>query len=370
VKLCVVAGEASGDLHGAELVRELRLLDPRLELFGFGGDRLAAQGMRILHHARELGIVGLFNVLRHVSMFRRVFRELVEEIRRERPDAVLLIDYPEFNLRLAKQCRRLGVKVIYYISPQIWAWRQGRVRSIWRNVDHMIVIFPFEESFYADRDVPTTYVGHPLVEQLEGLHAPASLPEPGEALRLALMPGSRRMEVASLLPPMLEAVHLLARTRAVDAYIIQAPTIDRALIDSALKKRPAEVRVVGHEGEKHLAEAHLALSSSGTATLECAIIGVPVVVMYRLTPGTYWLAKRLVRLPYFSLVNIVARKGVVPELIQNEVRGDRLAEAAETLLRPETYYAVKSELARVRSLLGESGSSSRAAQRVWTLMNG
>jgi lipid-A-disaccharide synthase len=369
VKLCVVAGEASGDLHGSELIRELSKLDPQLELFGFGGDRLAAQGMRVIHHARELGIVGLFNVLRHLPMFRKVFAELVEEIRRERPDAVLLIDYPDFNLRLARECRKMGVKVLYYISPQVWAWRRGRIREIAKNVDHMIVIFPFELSFYQAHGVPVTYVGHPLREQLGMLESPASLPPQGEPLRVALLPGSRRMEVSSLLPPMLEAVELIRQERPVDAFVVQAPTIDRALLERAAAGRLASVRVVPHDGGEELATAHLALSSSGTATLECAVIGVPVVVMYRLSPATYYLARLLVRLPHFSLVNIVAGRRVVPELIQHQVRGTRVAAAAKTLLQPAAYHDAKRELARVRNLLGESPSSARAAQQVWALMN-
>ncbi|MFZ2491996.1 MAG: lipid-A-disaccharide synthase, partial [Thermoanaerobaculia bacterium] len=161
MKLAIVAGEASGDLHASEVVRALKRLDPSLEMFGIGGDLLAREGMRVLHHASEMGIVGLFNVIRHLPMFRRVFSELIEAIAVERPDAVLLVDYPDFNLRVAKKCRAMGLRVIYYISPQLWAWRQGRVRQIAKNVDRMIVIFPFEEEFYRSNGVPVTYVGHP-----------------------------------------------------------------------------------------------------------------------------------------------------------------------------------------------------------------
>ena len=166
MKLAVVAGEASGDLHAAEVIAELKKLDPSLETFGIGGDLLQKQGMTILYHAREMGIVGLFNVIRHLGMFRRIFRELLARIERERPDAVLLVDYPDFNLRLAKRCKAMGLRVVYYISPQIWAWRRGRVKQIAKNVDHMIVIFPFEEEFYRAHGVPVTYVGHPLIDEL------------------------------------------------------------------------------------------------------------------------------------------------------------------------------------------------------------
>src|SRR4029077_11244545 len=166
MKLAIVAGEASGDLHASEVVRELKALDPELETFGIGGDLLAREGMRVLHHAREMGIVGLFNVLRHLSMFRRILNEMTETIARERPDAVMLVDYPDFNLRLAKRCKAMGLRVIYYISPQVWAWRRGRVKQIARVVDRMLVIFPFEEDFYRGHHVPVTYVGHPLIDEM------------------------------------------------------------------------------------------------------------------------------------------------------------------------------------------------------------
>src|SRR5215208_6231505 len=170
MKLAIVAGEASGDLHASEVVRELKKLDGSLEMFGIGGDLLAREGMHLLHHASELGFIGLFNVLRHLPMFRRIFRELLERIEQEKPDAVLLVDYPGFNLRVARRAKELGLRVVYYISPQVWAWRKGRVRHIAKYVDRMIVLFPFEEEFYRTHDVPVTYVGHPLIEQLAGVN--------------------------------------------------------------------------------------------------------------------------------------------------------------------------------------------------------
>src|SRR5437867_2203026 len=226
MKLAVIAGEASGDLHASEVVRELKLLDPRLETFGIGGDLLAAEGMRILHHAREMGIVGLFNVLRNYPMFRRIFDDTVRAIAAEKPDAVMLVDYPGFNLRMARRCRELGLRVIYYISPQVWAWRRGRVKQIARYVDRMIVILPFEEDFYRQHDVPVTHVGHPLIDELAGIERGDRPPgqirdgggpageEAGAPLKVALLPGSRRGEVSALLPAMLDAISLLGNADA------------------------------------------------------------------------------------------------------------------------------------------------------------
>jgi len=367
MKLAVVAGEASGDLHASEVVQELKKLDPSLELFGIGGDLLAAEGMTLLHHAKEMGIVGLFNVLRHLRMFRRIFDELIARIEAERPDAVLLVDYPDFNLRVAKRCRALNIPVVYYISPQVWAWRRGRVKQIAANVARMIVIFPFEADFYRDHDVPVTYVGHPLVDELAHVPRRSKVsPSPDAPLRLALMPGSRRGEVSSLLPPMLDAVAALQRERAVDAFIIQAPTITSAELLTHMNASGVFVPIIPHDRGEALAGADVALSSSGTATLESAILDTPVVVMYRLSPATYVLARRLVKLPHFSLVNIVAGERLVPELIQHDVNGERIAKEVRALLAH--YDEVVAGLAVVRERLGGLGASRRAAEEIFRML--
>jgi lipid-A-disaccharide synthase len=363
LKICVVAGEASGDIHASEVVRELRAIDPHLSAFGFGGDYLRREGVEIMHDIRELAVVGLFNVIRHLPMFRRVFDDIARRIESERPDAVLLVDFPDFNLRLAKRCRAMGVPVVYYISPQIWAWRRRRVHEIARNVDRMIVIFPFEETFYRDHGVSVAYVGHPLVEQLAGVRRTRPVPPP-DPLRLALLPGSRRMEVASLLPPMLDAVAELRRDREVDAYVVKAPTIDRARIDAIVAERGVNVRVVEEDGRVALADADLSLCSSGTATLESAVIGVPVIVMYRLGRLTYTAAKLLVKIPDFSLVNIVAGKRIVPELLQDEVNGVMIARVARAMLAPQAYAETLEGLREVRRRLGEPGAAKRAAGEI------
>lgn len=359
MKLAVVAGEASGDLHASEVVRELKSLLPALETFGIGGDLLAAEGMRLLHHAREMGIVGLFNVLRSLRMFRRIFRDFLAALERERPDAVLLVDYPGFNLRVAKRCRALGIPVVYYISPQVWAWRQGRVKAIARMVDRMIVILPFEEEFYRGHGVPAVYVGHPLIDELAGVEHGER--PPSSPLTLALLPGSRRSEIEVLLPPMLDAVRELGE---VDAFVLQAPTITSAALLEIMQRRGIFVRIVAHDGGPAVAAADVALSSSGTATLECAVIGTPVIVMYRLTTVTYWLARRLVKVPHFSLVNIIAGKKVVPELMQREVNGRRIAAEVRSLARPDEHARVRRQLSEVRRRLGAPGASRRAAEAI------
>lgn len=383
MKVAIVAGEASGDLHASEVVRELKKLDalrradvssahaeggrdvrPPLTMFGIGGDLLAREGVELLHHASEMGMVGLFNVLRHLPMFFRAFNELMERIERERPDVVFLIDYPGFNLRVARRCKELGLRVVYYISPQLWAWRQGRVRHIARYVDRMIVIFPFEETFYREHGVPVTYVGHPLIEQLAGVRKPPRR----ETLRIALLPGSRRSEVAGLLPPMLDAVAVLQRERAVEAYIIQAPTIEYEELESIVRAKGADVPILPHDRGEGVAAADVSLSASGTATLESAVLGTPVVVMYRLSRLTYLAGKKLVRVPHWSLVNIVAGKKIVPELIQSEVNGERIAVEVRGILA--RYESITAELARVREILGAPGASRRAAEEIHKMVAG
>lgn len=363
MKLAIVAGEASGDLHAAEVVRELRKIVPELKTFGIGGDLLAREGMELLHHASEMAFFGLFNVLRHVPMLWRIFNDLLTRIEGERPDAVLLVDYPGFNLRVARRCRELGVRVVYYISPQVWAWRRGRVKQIAKTVDKMIVIFPFEEEFYRSHGVDVVYVGNPLIEELA--HIRRERPS-GDALRIALLPGSRHTEVEALLPPMIGAVTRLQETRPVDAFIVQAPTIARQQLERL--RGTARIDIVHHDGGEAVASADVALSSSGTATLECAVLGTPVIVMYRLTRATYWLAQWLVKLPHFSLVNILAGKRVVPELIQQDVTPQRIAEEVRKMMEPAEHARVLRELAAVKAQLGDEGAARRAADEIVRLV--
>lgn len=368
MKLAVITGEASGDMHAAAVIAELKLRDPQFRAFGIGGEMLARQGVRILHDVRELAVVGLFNVLRQLPMFLRVFRKTWEEIERERPDAVLLVDFPGFNLRMAKKCKEAGLKVIFYISPQVWAWRQSRIHKIARYVDHTIVILPFEKEFYERHGVPATYVGHPLVEQLEEFVPKEPRSVPGDPVRVAMLPGSRRLEISLLLPPMLEAVKILGQERRLDPFVLKAPTIDREEILKVFRNTGIEVPILESEGKRELAASDVAMISSGTATLEAAILGVPVVVVYKLSRATFVLARRLVRLRLFSLVNIVAGKEIVPELLQDQVTGPAIAEAVRSLLLPENYRAVRGELAALRTKLGDQGAARRAAEKILTLV--
>jgi lipid-A-disaccharide synthase len=370
--LLVVAGEASGDLHAARLLAELGALAPDVRPFGLGGDELAAAGLDRLAHSSEISVVGLTEVFRVLPRAREIFAALLDEVDRRRPAVALLVDFPDFNLRLAKELSARGVRVVYYISPQVWAWRRGRVRSIAEHVDEMLVLFPFEAAFYAGHEVTVTHVGHPLVDEV-----PADLPQrwegtelvggaPAEGpFQLALLPGSRVSEIEAMLPAMLDAAALLARELPVFVRLIRAPTVPREMLDEAIELSGLPVRVSERDRFAAIADSHLALCASGTATLEVGLLGTPLVVLYRLASWTYLAAKLLVRLPHVSLVNLVLERGAVPELLQGQARPERVAREAAAILRdPGRVAAMRADLAELRGRLGEPGASGRAARAV------
>ena len=364
--LLIVAGEASGDLHGARLVSELRRLKPDLEIFGLGGDELRAAGLQPVAHSAEISVVGITEVLRILKRAREIFDLLLREVERRRPAAAVLIDFPDFNLRLAQELKKRGIPVIYYISPQVWAWRKGRIKTIAKVVDRMLVLFPFEVDFYQRFGVKVVHVGHPLVDEVP--HLPgvwdSSDPESGP-FRLALLPGSRVSEVESLLPVMLAAVRRLAEDLPVEARLIQAPSVPRELLEEEIELSGLPVRIVADNRFGSIADSHLALCASGTATLEVGLLGTPMVMIYRLQSWTYMLARLLVRLPYVSLVNLVLGRKVIPELVQGAASPERIAAEAEQILTNDLERErMRRGLAELRERLGEGGARGRAAHEV------
>lgn len=367
VDVLLVAGEASGDLHGAPLVAELHRLVPGLRPFGLGGERLAAAGLDLVADSAEISVVGLSEVLRVLPRAREIFDRLLEEVDRRRPRLAVLIDFPEFNLRLAKALEDRGVPVVYYISPQVWAWRRGRVKSIAERVEAMLVLFPFEVDFYRRHGVEAVHVGHPLVDEIPELPHAWDRGEPeGEPYRIALLPGSRTSEVEVLLPVMLETVRRLAGEIPLFARVIRAPTIPRAMLEEAVELSGLPVRIVpASDRAEAIAGSHFALCASGTATLEVGLLGTPMAVLYRLGSWTYLMGKLLVRLPYVSLVNLVLGRRVVPELLQGKARPEAVTELVVSLLGDrEAIATMRAGLAELRGRLGESGASRRAAREV------
>ncbi len=371
----MVAGEASGDLHGGRLLSALRRLVPGLSAFGLGGDEMRAAGLETLADSREVAVVGLTEALKVLPRARQVFATLLAEAERRRTRAAVLVDFAEFNLRLAGELSRRGVSVVYYISPQVWAWRRRRVGKIARVVDRMLVLFPFEAEFYRRHGVDAVHVGHPLVDEVPRLPQAWEAGAPAGPYRLALLPGSRPSEVEALLPHMLAAVKLLAAELPVEARLIQAPTIPHELLEEEVALAGLPVRIVAPRRESlraesgdrfaAIADSHLALCASGTATLEVGLLGTPLLVLYRLGAVTYLLAKVLVRLPYVSLVNLVLGRKAVPELIQGAASPARVAREAARLLRePAAAAAMRADLAALRGRLGEGGATDRAAREV------
>jgi len=373
MKVLIIAGEASGDLHGAGLIHEMKMLDPHTTFFAIGGERMAAEGAHILFDCRRLAVMGFVEVLGHANTILECFRVVKDFLKAQRPDAVILIDYPDFNLRVARMAKRMGIRVIYYISPQIWAWRRGRVRFISRWVDRMLVIFPFEVPFYEEAGVDVRFVGHPILDSLRPAISQESFKVKfglrGDERLVALMPGSRHGEVKRILPVMLEGSRRLIEHHPGNwrFALIIAPTIDRSSIDPLIQRYEDVISIVAIQGYTYeaLRSAEIAFVASGTATLEAAVIGIPMVVLYRLSWPTYWIGRMLVKVPAIGLVNIVAGETIVPELIQGDATGEHLADTALAIITDhERKRLLVQGLARVRKNLGEPGAAARAAREV------
>jgi lipid-A-disaccharide synthase len=366
-ELLLVAGEASGDLHGAALLRELRARYGQIRVFGLGGDRLRKQGMETIADFKELSVVGLLEVLRVLPRAHRVFREILKEADRRGAKVAVLIDFPEFNLRLARQLKKRGIKVIYYVSPQIWAWRRGRLKLISAVVDKMLVLFPFEVDFYKGL-VDVVHVGHPLSDEVPVLpqiweeSAPGSLPD---EFRVALLPGSRTSEIDRMLPILLETAISLEQRISCRFVLIRASSVSESRLQSALAERGLDIPIESENRFSEISRSHLALCTSGTATLEVGLLGTPMIVVYRVGPASSLLGRLLLRVPHISLVNLVLGEGVITELLQGEAESETICRIAEDLLLNRARVDdLRRRLRPLRSLLGEEGASYRAAAEV------
>jgi lipid-A-disaccharide synthase len=360
----VVAGEVSGDMHAGNMLDELRRLAPDVHAFGVGGDRLEAAGLECVARTDELAHMGLVEVVRELPRIRRVMRGLVDEAKSRRPRVAVLVDSPDFNLRLAARIRKLGIPVVLYVSPQLWAWRRGRVRLVRKLAREVLCILPFEVSFYETHRVAARYVGHPLVDEIDrvGLldHAVQILPG-----KLALLPGSRAMEVRQLLPVMVEALKAIPESTVSEAILVEAPGMESAIGDllKAGGSDPRLRRVGGDERRRELASSRFAWTASGTATLECTLLGVPMIVGYRLQPISFALAKLLVSVPHVALVNLIAGRRVVPELLQGDWNPEKLS-AATLKLFEDGLVGQQEGLAMARARLGDPGASRNAAEAI------
>lgn len=366
MKILISAGEASGDRYAADLVRSLREALPHARFFGCGGPRLRETGVDAVVRTEELAVVGLFEVIRHVPRIHGLYRRLDSIARRERPDLAILTDAPDFHLRLASRLRRMGVPVVYYVAPQVWAWRKWRVRTIRRLVDQLLVIFPFEEEYFGSRGVETQFVGHPLSDlartkisvdeyrRQQGFDAANPT--------VALLPGSRRGEALRHFPALQDAAARLLAEGVDQLVMPTAATTGTAFVQEHWKGPP--LRILEGETAEGIAYADVALVASGTATVETAILGTPMVTYYKLAWPSYYLARLLVDLPFYSMVNLLAERRAIPELIQQDCTGTKLAsEAMRLLQREQDRCRMIEQLTRVRAMLRTEVPASECAAK-------
>jgi len=360
----IIAGEASGDLHGSNLIKALHRKDAQADIRCWGGDRMEEAGATLVKHYRDLAYMGFVEVIKHLGTILNNIKYCKEDILKYKPDVLVLIDYPGFNMRIAEWARKQGLKIVYYISPQVWAWKEKRVKKIKRDVDKMLVILPFEQQFYEKWEYKVTYVGHPLIEVVSHELQEVPIRKLAEKPIVALLPGSRKQEIEVKLPVMLSVVKDFPEYQFV---LAQAPSMPDEVYLNLIGNE--DVKLAKGETYNLLKQSHAALVTSGTATLETALFGVPQVVCYKGNPVSFWLATKLVNVKYISLVNLIMDKEVVKELIQTDLNEKNLKRELGKLLRNEGYR--KQVLEDYRSLwhqLGDTHASDTAAGEIYALV--
>ena len=361
------AGEASGDQHAASLFLELKKLLPEVKAIGMGGAKMREAGVEIRYDSTSIAVIGTVEVIRHYGEIRRALALMTSIAIEERPDLLICVDYKEFNFRLARSAKAAGVKVLFYVSPQVWAWRPGRVKKYGAAVDRMAVIFPFEVPFYEAQQIPVTYVGHPLTGKVvPSLSKNAALKEFGletDGPVIGLLPGSRSNEIKRLLPVILETVELLAHRFPTARFVLnQASSVTDGMLEPYLAN--CKVAIKGFHGRNYdvLQCCDAVITVSGTATLEVALAGVPMAIIYKLTPITYWLGRLLISIKFIGLPNILAGKGIVREFIQQDANAPNIAAEIGKIVIDKNYASeIRENLSKVKELLGEGGGSSRLA---------
>jgi lipid-A-disaccharide synthase len=369
VSVLVVTGEASGDLHAADLVGALKRHRPDLTFFGMGGPKLEAQGVELVHSAQEISVMGIAEVLPKIPRILTVLGDLVAQAQARRPACAILVDVPDFNFRLAKRLKLLGIRVVWYISPTVWAWREGRTKLLARYVDHLLCILPFEEAFLRERGVKATYVGSPLLDQVpqqaSAGHFRQSLGLLEHAPVLALLPGSRRSEISRILPTLVEvAKRVQAQRPTVQIVVPVAPSLPASDLRRPFEQEGVNPVMIDGRAPEVVGASDVAVVASGTATLEAGLMRRPLVAVYRVNLLTYVIGKMMVRAKFFCLVNLLANERVVPELLQGELTCEAVMAELDGLWAGPKRDAMMAGLDRVRATLGEGGASERAAQIV------
>ncbi|MHB1685982.1 MAG: lipid-A-disaccharide synthase [Ignavibacteriaceae bacterium] len=372
--IMIIAGEVSGDLHGASLIKELRKIDNGINIYGIGGDKMEAAGMKLIYHINKMAFLGFVEVVKHLPFIRKVQKDLIGLAKEKKIKNVVLIDYPGFNLSIAKKLKKLNVKIIYYISPQIWAWGAGRIKKIRKLVDKMIVVFPFEEKFYKESGVDVEFVGHPLLERIsdynfltkDELYKKFDL-EHGKEI-LLILPGSRQQEVEKIFPECIKAAERISEEFGMQIVVACSPNIDDKFFNGITNSK--NFKVVKGFTYDLLKNSKTGIVKSGTSTLEAALIELPMVIVYKTSYLTYLIGRKLIKVENIGMANIVAGEKVVPELIQKDVSQEKIYTELKNILSDEKLYAsIKNKLSEIKKRLGTKGASERAAQIIYRSIN-
>jgi lipid-A-disaccharide synthase len=373
--IVVITGEASGEAHATRVIQALQQQQPDIHLSGIGGAKMRAAGVNLIADFSELAVMGLVEVLKRYRVIKKIFNKVVDHLKQQQPDLLVLVDYPGFNLKLAKQAKKLGIPVVYYISPKVWAWREGRVKTIKRYVDHMAVLFPFEVPIYENVGVPVTCVGHPLVDAVNSdltiEQAKQHFDFDVKNKVLGLFPGSRNSEVNALLPIMLQAAERIKQRHPnVTVVLPLAPGLTRETLAPLLANSSIRVELVEGEFYSLTKACDAIVAASGTVTLEIALLGVPHFLVYRVAPLSYSILKRLVRVPYVGLCNIVTKQNIIKEVLQDEVTAERLDQELSQFLMSDTAKQKANEIQQqVLEALGPAGAAENTANLLIELLN-
>ena len=360
MKYYLIAGEASGDMHAANLMKELRVLDAEAQFQGFGGDKMQAQGLQLVKHYKEMAFMGFLEVISNLNIIRKNLALAKTDIQSFQPNVLILIDYPGFNMRIAKFAKKLGIKVAYYITPQVWAWKQGRIKQLKRDTDMLLPILPFEKEFFNKYGVESIFVGHPLLDELKDSNRKSVETEKPV---IALLPGSRKQEIKKMLPLMMELADHFTDYQFI---IAGAPSISSSFYRSITGD--SYLPISTDKTYEVLKGAKVAVITSGTATLEAAILQIPQVVCYRTSRFSYWIGKQVIKVPFISLVNLILNKQVLAELVQADFNKERLIQEIDMLLNKKHSTVLLQEYKNLIKKLGNKGASRRAAQAILNLL--
>lgn len=373
--ILIVAGEASGDLHASDLIREIKKLNPEINFFGLGGMNMQREGVDLCFNIVELAVIGLFEVLKNLKKFKQIFNALLKRIDLENPSLAILVDYPGFNLRLARELKKRKIPIVYYVSPQVWAWGKNRINIIRNLVDRIIVFFKFEEALYKEHGVPVSFVGYPLLDRINSSMSKEEIfkklgVRPAK-FTVALAPGSREKEVKTILPIMLDTAALLYKELSdIKFLILRSPTVKEELFNKILSRYKSPIYILNNMTYEGLSASDLAMVASGTATLETAIMAIPMVIIYKVSFLSWLYLRKAIKIPDIGMVNIIARQRIVPEFIQYDARPKKIASyIKEALTNPERLDKIKKLLLQVKQGLGEKQAARRAANVILERLN-